>query len=209
MELNALDFVLHIDKYLGLIIDKFGYLTYIIIFLVIFAETGLVITPFLPGDSLLFALGTLVAKGLLNLVIIFLTLLAAAFIGDNTNYWIGRKIGRKAFETGNHFFKKEYLERTEHFYSKHGGKTIIIGRFVPIIRTFVPFVAGIGRMNYLKFLFFSVAGNLIWVSIFLFTGYFFGNLPFVKDNFSLVIMLVIIISIAPGLYEFFRRKVLK
>ncbi len=201
-----IDLFLHLDRHLNEFIIQYGAFTYIILFLVIFAETGFVITPFLPGDSLLFAAGTFAALGSFDITLLFLLLSFAAIIGDTINYWIGNYIGPKIFHQERRFIKKEYLERTHAFYEKYGGKTIIIARFIPIIRTFAPFVAGIGAMTYSKFLFYNVAGGILWCGLFLFAGYYFGNLPFVKNNFSYVIIAIIIISVLPGVIEYFRHK---
>ena len=201
-----IDFFMHLDKNLALIIQSYGTFTYIILFLIIFCETGLVIAPFLPGDSLLFAAGALAASGMLNVVFLFILFSLAAIIGDSVNYLIGNLIGPRIFHEKSRFLKKEYLTKTQNFYEKHGGKTIIIARFIPMIRTFAPFVAGIGKMKYKKFIAYNIIGGILWVSIFLFTGYFFGTLPFVKNNFSLVIIAIIIISIIPAIFEYLRCK---
>ncbi len=204
---KVLDFIIHLDKHLSSIIQSFGLWTYLILFLVIFLETGFVVTPFLPGDSLLFAAGTFAAAKVLNVVWLFVLLSAAAVIGDTANYWIGHFVGPKVFrQEKSRFFKKEYLERTHRFYEKYGAETIIIARFVPIIRTFAPFVAGIGRMSYWKFISYNVIGGIGWVAIFVFGGYFFGNIPFVKRNFSLVILIIIVVSIVPAVVEFVRHR---
>lgn len=204
---TLLDFLLHLDEHLATIIERFGISSYIILFLVIFAETGLVIFPFLPGDSLLFAAGAISSTSTLNPVLLFVFLAAAAIIGDSVNYWVGNYVGPKAFKADEaRFFKKEYLARTHAFYEKHGGKTIVIARFVPIIRTFAPFVAGIGKMNYSHFLFYNVIGAILWVGLFTFGGFYFGNLQVVKDNFFLVILGIIFISLLPGFYEFFSQR---
>lgn len=201
-----INFFLHLDKNLALIIQSYGTFTYVILFLIIFCETGLVITPFLPGDSLLFGAGALAGSGMLNIVFLFILLSIAAIMGDSINYLIGNLIGPKIFKEKSRFFKKEYLNKTQNFYEKYGGKTIIIARFIPIVRTFAPFVAGIGKMKYRKFLIYNIVGGILWVSLFLFTGYFFGTLPFVKNNFSLVIIAIIIISIIPAIFEYLRCK---
>ncbi len=182
-------------------------LTYALLFGIIFLETGLVVTPFLPGDSLLFVAGTLSATSSLNIFVLYFILLFAAIIGDNFNYWIGRFIGQKVFSKENsRFFKKEYLEKTRAFYAKYGVKAIILARFMPIIRTFSPFVAGIGRMHYPRFLMFDILGGFLWITIFTWGGYFFGNLPLVKNNFKTAILLIIFLSILPALIEFIRHK---
>jgi membrane-associated protein len=203
---NLVDFILHLDVHLNTIIQNFGIWTYLILFLIIFLETGIVVTPFLPGDSLLFAAGSFAALGSLNPIALFLILTAAAILGDTLNYWIGHYIGPRAFSGNIRFLKKEYLDRTHGFYEKHGGKTIILARFIPIIRTFAPFVAGIGAMTYPSFFFYNVIGAIAWVGLFVFGGYFFGNLQFVKDNFTIVIMAIIVISVLPGVFEFLREK---
>ena len=206
---KAVDFFLHLDKHLGALIQQYGVWTYAILTVVIFCETGLVVTPFLPGDSLLFAAGALAAlpASPLKIGFLFLLLTGAAIAGDTVNYWIGNKIGPRAFAGKIKFLNKDHLARTQQFYETYGGKAIIIARFVPIVRTFAPFVAGIGTMNYGRFIAYNVIGGVLWVAICLFGGYFFGNLPFVKDNFSVVILAIIFISILPGVYEFVRHKV--
>jgi membrane-associated protein len=202
-----LDFVVHLDKHLSALIQQFGLWTYLILFVVIFCETGLVITPFLPGDSLLFAAGTFAAIKALHVGWLFVIFSAAAIIGDTANYWIGHFVGPKVFgQEKARFFKKEYLDRTHRFYEKYGAETIIIARFVPIVRTFAPFVAGIGRMSYWKFISYNIVGGIGWVAVFVFSGYFFGNIAFVKRNFSLVILAIIIISVIPGFVEFLRHR---
>ena len=203
---DLVDFILHLDVHLNSIIKNFGIWTYLILFLIIFLETGVVVTPFLPGDSLLFAAGSFAALGSLNVFALFILLTLAAILGDTLNYWIGHFIGPRAFSGNIRFLKKEYMDRTHGFYEKHGGKTIILARFIPIIRTFAPFVAGIGAMDYPRFFFYNVTGAVLWVSIFTFGGYFFGNLPFVRDNFTIVIMVIILISVLPGVFEFLREK---
>ena len=204
-----IDLFLHLDKYLSEIIQNYGVLTYVLLFAVIFMETGLVVTPFLPGDSLLFAAGTFASPALgssLNIGLLWVLLSAAAILGDTANYWIGHYIGPRAFSGEVRFLKKEYLDRTHAFYEKHGGKTIILARFVPIVRTFAPFVAGVGAMTYKHFISYNVIGGLLWVTIFTLGGYFFGNLPFVKDNFSLVVIAIIVISVLPAVYEVVKSR---
>ena len=202
-----IDFFLHLDKYLPLIIQSFGIWAYVIMFLVIFCETGLVVTPILPGDSLLFALGAFAAQGALNIEILLILLCIAAVAGDTVNYSIGKFLGPKVFHyPDSRFFKREYLVRTHQFYEKHGGKTIIIARFVPIIRTFAPFVAGIGTMKYLRFISYNIVGGVSWICLFLLAGYYFGGIPAVKRNFTLVIIAIIIISVMPGVIEYVRQK---
>lgn len=204
---DFIDILLHLDKHLAGIIQQYGVWTYLILFLIIFCETGLVVTPILPGDSLLFATGAFTATGSLDLFTVLILLTVAAILGDTVNYWIGAFIGPKAFQyEKSRLFKKEYLIRTHEFYEKHGGKTIIIARFMPIIRTFAPFVAGIGKMTYAKFLLYNVAGGTLWIALFVLGGYFFGNIPFVKKNFTLVILAIILLSILPGIIEFIRHK---
>ncbi len=204
--LYLIDLVLHLDKYLGQIIQDYGTWTYLILFFVIFMETGFVITPFLPGDSLIFAAGAFAGLGYMNVGVLFFVLALAAIAGDTANYWIGHAIGPRAFSGSIRFLKKEYLDRTHAFYEKHGGKTIIIARFIPIIRTFAPFVAGVGAMTYSKFIAYNVVGGLAWVALFSFMGYFFGNLPIVQQNFTFVILAIIFISILPAIIEFIRGR---
>jgi len=203
---QLIDFFLHLDVYLDQIIQNFGIWTYLILFLVIFAETGLGVTPFLPGDSLLFAAGTFAALGSLNVFVLWLVMFAAAVLGDTVNYWVGNKIGPRVFEQDYRFLKREYLEQTQQFYDKHGGKTIILARFVPIVRTFAPFVAGVGTMHYTRFLTFNVIGAFLWTALFVFMGYFFGNIPFVKANFELAIVGIIAISVVPMIYEWLKHR---
>jgi len=205
---QIIDFILHIDHHLSEIIRDYQVWTYLILFLIIFAETGFVVTPFLPGDSLLFAAGALVGAGDtgLNIYLLAILLFIAAFAGDSVNYEVGKYYGPKAFSGRIKFLKKEYLVKTQEFFNKHGGKTIIYARFVPIVRTFAPFVAGIGMMNYKKFASFNVIGGFLWVGIFLFMGYFFGNMPFIQKNFSLVILAIIIISLLPPIIEIAKSK---
>ncbi|MBN2145048.1 MAG: DedA family protein [Candidatus Aureabacteria bacterium] len=204
--MKGVDIMLHLDRYLELLIQEYHQWTYIILFVVIFCETGLVVTPFLPGDSLLFASGALAATGAMNPVILFILLSIAAILGDTVNYWIGYAVGPRVFKEKVRFLKKEYLDRTHAFYEKYGGKTIVIARFVPIIRTFAPFVAGIGKMSYGKFIFYNITGGIAWVAIFIFGGDFFGNLPVVKRNFSLVILVIIILSVMPGIIEYLKHR---
>ena len=202
----VIDFVLHIDVHLSEIIQSYGVWTYLILFLIIFCETGLVVTPFLPGDSLLFAAGAFAARGDLHVLWLFVLLSIAAILGDTANYWIGNLVGPKVFHQEHvRFLNKEYLNRTHQFFEKYGGKTIIIARFVPIIRTFAPFVAGIGSMTYTRFISYNIIGGIVWIASFAFAGYFFGNIPMVKKNFTLVIFAIIIISILPGVIEFMRQ----
>ncbi len=200
----AIDLFLHLDKHLAEIISQYGTWTYAILFLVIFMETGFVVTPFLPGDSLLFAAGTFAALGSLNVYLLVGLLMAAAILGDTVNYWIGHTLGERAYQS--RWVKKEYLDRTHAFFEKHGGKTIFLARFVPIVRTFAPFVAGVGRMSYGYFLSYNLFGGIVWVALFTFAGYFFGNIPFIKHNFSLVILAIILISVLPMVVEFWRSR---
>ncbi len=205
---TIIDFILHIDQHLVEIISDYKTWTYLILFLIIFAETGLVVTPFLPGDSLLFAAGALIAKPEtgLNIFLMLVILIVAAILGDMVNYAVGKHIGPRAFSGRIKFLKAEYLQRTQSFYEKHGGKTIIYARFIPIIRTFAPFIAGIGTMTYRKFASYNVIGAILWVGIFLFLGFFFGGLPVIKQNFTYVIFGIIILSVLPAVFELFRRK---
>jgi membrane-associated protein len=204
-----IDFVLHIDRHLVEIVTNYQSWTYAILFLIIFCETGLVVTPFLPGDSLLFAAGAVAAMdgNPLNIYYLVPLILLAAFIGDNTNYTIGRFLGIKVYQKDYRFIKRKYLDETHAFYEKHGGKTLIIARFMPIIRTFAPFVAGVGTMKYKRFLMFCVVGNLLWVTIFSFAGYYFGNIPIVKKNFSLVVFAIIFVSFIPPMYAFVKQLI--
>ncbi len=197
----------HLDRHLNDLVASYGGWSYAILFLVIFCETGLVVTPFLPGDSLLFAVGALCATTPLRVEGLFLLLSIAALLGDTVNYWMGHYVGPRIFDKEKvRFLNKEHLRRAQAFYEKYGGKTIVIARFVPIIRTFAPFVAGIGCMRYGYFMAYNVIGGLIWVTTFLFGGYFFGNLPWVKTNFTLVILVIIILSILPGVIEYARAR---
>lgn len=205
--LAPLDFILHLDEHMGNIVNLFGSWTYVILFGIVFAETGLVVTPFLPGDSLLFVAGTLSGSGYLNIIWVYVSLLSAAIIGDTVNYWVGHFVGPKVFAKENSkIFKKEYLEKTREFYDKHGGKAIILARFLPIIRTFVPFVAGIGKMHYQTFILYNVVGGFIWVTLLTFAGYFFGGLDFIKHNFEYAVFGIIFISILPMIYEYIKYK---
>jgi len=201
------DILLHLDIHLDLAIRSYGLWTYGILFLIVFLETGLVVTPFLPGDSLLFAGGTFAALGSLDVGWLIIVLALAAIGGDTANYWIGYSSGPKVFsKERSRLFNKEYLHRTHRFYEKYGGKTIIIARFIPIIRTFAPFVAGIGSMTYSRFITYNIVGGIAWVVIFVLGGYFFGNIPLIRHNFSLVIVAIIILSILPGIIEFLRHR---
>ena len=204
---QLIDFALHLDVHLHELILTYGMWTYAILFLIIFSETGLVITPFLPGDSLLFAAGALAASGPLDAFWLFVLLSIAAIAGNITNYWIGYAVGPTVLHKKEiHFINKEYLEKAHKFYEKHGGKTIVIARFLPIIRTFAPFVAGIGYMSYGKFMLYTIAAGVGWVGIFIFAGYYFGNIPAVKNNFTIIIAAIIIISTLPPIIEFLRHK---
>jgi membrane-associated protein len=204
---EAIEFILHIDTHLFVLCTTYGVWVYAILFVIIFCETGFVVTPFLPGDSLLFAVGALAAIQALHPWVAAVILIAAAVGGDTANYWIGHYIGPKVFrQEHSRFLNKEYLDRTHAFYEKHGGKTIIIARFLPIIRTFAPFVAGVGDMTYGRFIMFNVVGGIAWVALFVSAGYFFGNIPIVKDNFSIVIIALILIPGLPALIEFLRMQ---
>ena len=204
---SLIDLVMHMDQHLGLIIRDYGMWTYAMLFFIIFCETGLVVTPFLPGDSLLFATGSFAAIGSLDIRWLTIFLSVAAIAGDTVNYWIGHATGPKVFtQEKSRFLNREYLERTQRFYKRYGGKTIILARFIPIVRTFAPFVAGIGCMDYMRFLAFNVIGGLAWIALFILGGFFFGNIPFVKNHFTLVILAIILISLLPGIIEFFRQR---
>lgn len=201
------DLFLHLDKHLNAVIQDYGGWTYLILFLVIFCETGLVVTPLLPGDSLLFAAGTFAALGSLDVGLLFGLLSIAAVAGDTVNYWVGYLVGPKVFHKENvRFLNKKHLARTHEFYERHGGKTIIIARFIPIIRTFAPFVAGIGKMTYWRFISYNVVGGVMWIAICVFAGYFFGNIRVVKQNFSLSIIAIVLISVTPALVEYVRHR---
>ena len=200
-----IDLFLHIDEHLATIINQYGTWTYALLFLVIFLETGFVVTPFLPGDSLLFAAGTFASLGSLNLLPLLGLLMFAAVLGDTVNYWIGHALGDRAYQIK--WVRKDYLDRTHAFFEKHGGKTIFLARFVPIVRTFAPFVAGIGRMSYGYFISYNIFGGIFWVALFTLAGYFFGNIPFVRRNFEFVIIAIILISVMPILYEWLKARV--
>jgi membrane-associated protein len=204
---GLVDLVLHLDKHLDALVAQYGPWIYGILFLIVFAETGLVVTPFLPGDSLLFAAGALAARpDGLNPWILVLVLAGAAIIGDSANYWIGHVLGDTIQQRFPRIVKPEYIRKTHEFYERYGGKTIIIARFVPIVRTFAPFVAGVGRMTYSRFMMFNVVGALLWVGLLVPAGYFFGNLPIVRENFSLVVLAIIFLSILPGILEFLKER---
>ena len=199
------DFILHLDVHLNSIIQSFGLWTYLIIFSIIFAETGLVMAPFLPGDSLLFAAGTFAAIGSLNISLVFIVVTIAAIVGDSVNYAMGKYIGPKMFKEKSRFLKKEYLDKTNDFYKKYGKKTIVLARFVPIVRTFAPFLAGLGKMDYKHFLFYNVFGAIPWAGLFVFGGYFFGNITIIKENFQIAILCIVILSFMPVIYEFWKH----
>lgn len=205
--INFINFILHLDESLYGIIQNYGLWTYLFLFLIVFCETGLVVTPFLPGDSLIFAAGALSAMGSLNVFAFFITFFVAAVVGDAVNYFIGKKIGNTILEKGkNKFVKKEYIIKAHKFYEKHGAMTIVIGRFIPIIRTFVPFVAGMGEMNFTKFVFYNIFGAFLWVGLFLTGGFLFGNVPIVKDNFTFVLIAIIVISVLPAIIAVVRER---
>jgi membrane-associated protein len=205
---SLLDILLHLDRHLGEIIRDFGVWTYLILFVIVFCETGLVVTPILPGDSLLFAVGAFAALGALDLAVSLILLSLAAVAGDSTNYAIGYRVGPTVFSRArSRWLNREYLDRTHRFYERHGPKTIVIARFVPIVRTFAPFVAGIGRMTYSRFLTYNVAGGIAWIVIFVLGGYLFGNIPVVKRNFTVVILAIIVISVLPAVIEILRQRV--
>ena len=199
-----IDLFLHLDKYMNQVITQYGVWTYGLLFFVIFMETGFVVTPFLPGDSLLFAAGTFAALGSLNIWLLIGLLIIAAVGGHTVNYWIGHKLGDRAYNTK--WIKKEYLDRTHAFFEKHGGKTIVLARFVPIVRTFAPFVAGMGRMSYSYFFSYNVVGGIVWVLLFTLAGFFFGNIPFVQKNFEFVIIAIILISVIPAVWEALKAR---
>ena len=203
-----MDFILHIDKYLAHIINQYHALTYLILFAFIFAETGLVVAPFVPGDSLLFAAGTLIAGGSTGLSIYLLAgiLIVAAFTGNTVNYFVGKYLGPKVFKKDNKILKLEYYYRTKDFFDKHGGKAVILSRFVPIIRTIAPFVAGVGKMPFAQYSLYNIAGGVSWVICLLFVGYFFGNIPFIKNNFTIVILVIIVVSLIPPIYTAIKSR---
>jgi membrane-associated protein len=201
------DLLLHLDQHLRELVQAYGIWVYAILFAIVFLETGVVITPFLPGDSLLFVGGTLAAAGDLNVHVLAALLIVAAIAGDSVNYAIGRYVGPRVFQfEDSRFFKRDYLDRTHAYFERHGGKTIVIARFVPIIRTYAPFVAGVGQMEYRRFLLFNVSGAILWVVSLAYAGYFFGNLPFVKDNLTAIIVGIIVVSIMPGIFEWWRHR---
>ncbi len=204
--LKIIDFVLHVDVYLNDIIARYGAWTLALLFVVIFLETGVVVTPFLPGDSLIFAAATFAARGALNPWMIFISMSIAAVVGDTVNYWIGHRVGARAYTGEVKWIKKEYMERTHAFFEKHGGKTIFLARFVPIIRTFAPFVAGVSQMPYGFFIRWNIIGGVTWVATFTLLGYFFGNIPFVQKNFELVIIAIIVISVIPAVVEVLKAR---
>lgn len=199
--MGIIDFILNVDVHLGEIIANYGSLTYGILFAVIFAETGFVFTPFLPGDSLLFAAGMFSATGSFNIAVLAMLLWLAAFFGDNINYWVGFYFGKKIVNNKYIPINQTHIDQTQEFYDKHGGKTVFLARFMPIVRTFAPFVAGIGKMKYQKFLFYSISGGFVWVFGFVLGGYFFGNIPIIRNNFSIVIMGIIAISVLPAVFK--------
>jgi membrane-associated protein len=204
---HFVDLFMHLDRHLAVVIQDYGPWTYLILFLIVFCETGLVVTPILPGDSLLFAAGALAAATSLEVGWLLVLLAVAAIAGDTVNYWIGHAVGPRVFRSGeSRFLNREYLERTHRFYEKHGGKTIIIARFMPIIRTFAPFVAGVGSMSYGRFILYNVVGGVAWIAVFVGAGYLFGNIPMVKRNFTFVIMAIIVVSVLPGVVEYLRHR---
>ena len=203
---SVIDLFLHLDQHLSRVIADYGVWTHLLLFLIVFAETGLVVTPFLPGDSLLFAAGTFAALGSLDLWLLVVMLIGAAILGDTVNYWVGAWIGPRAFSGNVKFLRKDYLDRTHAFYEKYGGLTIILARFVPIIRTFAPFVAGVGAMSYPKFITYNIVGAVLWVGLFVPAGYFFGNIPAVRKNFTVVILAIIALSVLPIALEAIRTR---
>ncbi len=208
MELLSLfaDLFLHLDQHLLTLLEQYGAWVYALLFLIVFAETGLVVTPFLPGDSLLFVAGTIAGAGGMNVALLSGLLLGAAILGDTLNYHIGQYIGPKVFVSNSRLFKREHLERTHHFYEKYGGKTIVLARFVPIIRTFAPFIAGIGHMSYGRFLAYNVVGGVLWVALLVFAGFYFGNIPLVRENLSVVVLCIVFLSISPAITEYLRHR---
>lgn len=202
-----MDIILHLDEYLSQLVNSYGALTYGILFFIVFAETGLVITPFLPGDSLLFASGAIASLGSLNIWLVTVLLLIAAILGDTVNYWIGHFFGRKIVDNPNiKFINQEHIDKTEQFYKKHGAKTIILARFVPLVRTFAPFVAGVGSMHYQTFIFYNVIGGVLWVVSFTSLGYYFGNMEFIKENFHYAVFVIIGLSLVPVIYEYIQNR---
>lgn len=202
-----MDVILHLDRSLSQFVSVYGTITYAVLFVIVFAETGFVVTPFLPGDSLLFAAGAIAALGSLNVWAIALLLIIAAIAGDTVNYWIGHYFGQKMVNNPRiPFINQEHIDKTEQFFAKHGGETIIMARFVPIVRTFAPFVAGIGAMNYRKFILYNVIGGMVWVSLFTLAGFFFGNMPFIKENFHYAIVVIVVLSVIPMIYEYIQHK---
>ena len=204
---TIINIFLNLDQQLAALVTTYGVFVYLFLFVVVFFETGIVVTPFLPGDSLIFVAGTLASQGFLNLFFLFIIFSLAAVLGDSANYWIGKYIGNR-IKTGR-FIKEEHLQRTQNFYHTHGGKTIILARFIPIVRTFAPFVAGVGKMDYFKFIVYNIFGGLLWVFIFLFLGFYFGTLPFVEKNLSAIILFIIALSVVPGVYSYIKRKLSK
>lgn len=205
--LSFIDLVLHLDKHLPVLVAEYGTWIYLALFLVIFCETGLVVTPFLPGDSLLFVTGAIAATGVMEVQWLLVLLASASFLGDNANYWIGRLAGPKIFKSQtSRLLNPAYLDKTHQFYEKHGGKAIFLARFFPIIRTFAPFVAGMGSMHYPRFILFSLSGSLVWVGAFVLGGYFFGNIPIIQKNLTLVMLGIILLSIAPGIIGYFKSR---
>ncbi|WP_022955879.1 DedA family protein [Perlucidibaca piscinae] len=204
--MELIDFILHVDAHLAAFAAENGAWIYGLLFLIVFVETGVVVMPFLPGDSLLFAAGALAGTGVMDPWLLFFLLWFAAVLGDNCNYWVGRTLGERVYDMDSRWIRRDYLLRTQAFFDRHGGKTIVLARFMPIIRTFAPFVAGVGKMPYQRFFLIDVFGGLVWVGSFVWLGYGFGNLPVVKDNFMLVIFAIIILSVAPGIYGLIRLK---
>jgi membrane-associated protein len=201
---TLLDFIFHIDIYLAALIQDYGSLVYLLLFLIIFLETGFVITPFLPGDSMIFVAGTFAAVGALNVYLLFLLLAAAAILGDTVNYWIGRYLGVRVFSR---FIRRENMEKTKTFFANHGKETIVLARFIPVVRTFAPFVAGIGKMHYPAFLSYNVFGGIFWVALFVFSGYYLGNIPFVRDNLGIIIILIMLTSFIPAIAEYAKNRI--